>query len=193
MSYSQAQATAILRGLGFRIRTTSEYTQVIRTFQAGYNLGAWLVVDGINGPATSAAIARSQASGRASEHFSWSEFKCGCGGRFSNCRRILVSRDLLQSLERYRAKVGHSVRVISGYRCPGHNTEVKGAPDSQHQYGTACDLSDHIPRTTVVALRAFAGIGRDRRTSQVEHVDRRDKSGHNNGGSLSRPMEWTYN
>lgn len=193
MSYTQAQATKILRGFGFRIRSTAEYRQVVTTFQAGYNLGTWLTVDGACGPKTSAAIARSRAVGRASAHFAWSEFRCTCGGRYSNCRRILVQRELLQSLEKYRAKVGHPIRFVSAYRCPGRNAEVGGARNSQHMYGGAVDLSDQVSRTTVLSLRAFAGIGRDRRSSHVEHVDRRDKAGHNlTRGTTTNPTEWTY-
>jgi hypothetical protein len=188
-TFTQAQATKVLESMGFRVRSNAEFKAVIRTFQAGYNAGPWLTIDGICGPATSAALAQ----GRASAHFKWAEFKCTCGGRYSDCRRIRVSRDLLASLEKYRTRVGRSVTVVSGYRCPGRNAEVGGASDSQHLYGFACDVKDRLSREAVKDLHALAGIGRDRVTGQVEHLDRRDKSGHNNGGTLDVPMEWTYN
>lgn len=193
MSYSQAQATTILRSLGFRVRTTGEFHQVVATFQRGYNLGSWLTVDGLVGPATTAALARSQAAGgKASAHFTFGEFACTCGGAYSNCRRIVVFRELLQSLEKYRAKVGGSVAIASGYRCPSRNAAVGGVSGSQHLYGVAADLSYALSNAAVVGLHAFAGIGRSGRTGMVRHVDRRDVSGHNNGGTLANPTMWVY-
>jgi len=190
--YSYGQAVAVLRSFGFRIRSSAEFRQAIAAFQGGYNLGRWLAVDGVCGPVTSAALARSRAAGgKASAHFSWAEFRCTCGGRYSSCRRILVRRELLQGLEKYRARVG-SVSIVSGYRCPGRNREVRGVSNSQHVYGTAADVSYALSNSAVIGLHAFAGIGRSGRTSMVRHVDRRDVGGHNNGGTLGRPMCWVY-
>lgn len=50
-------------------------------------------------------------------------------------------------------------RIISGYRCPGLNREVLGAPSSKHVFGSAVDIScddvfDCI--TTLVFLNANA-------------------------------------
>lgn len=192
MSYTTAQARTALQRLGWRIRSSGELTQAIKTFQQGYNLGSWLAVDGACGPATSAAIARSLANGgRSSAHFFWREWQCTCGGRYSTCRRILVRRELLRSLEGYRARTG-AVAVISGYRCPGRNKEVRGSSNSQHMYGAACDLNSPWSATRVAGLHLFAGIGKSGRVGNARHVDRRDISGHNNGGSLSRPMVWVY-
>lgn len=196
MTYSPAQTTTLLRGLGFRVRSTGELTQAIRTYQGGYNLGAWLKEDGINGPATSAALARSEANrragrGTASAHFSFREFRCTCGGAYPGCRVVLVRRELLQSLEKYRVRVG-AVAIASGYRCPSRNRAVGGASSSQHMYGVAVDISYAMSATGVRALRAFAGIGRSGSTGKVRHVDRRDVSGHNNGGTVTNPMQWIY-
>lgn len=192
MSYSYAQGVSALRKLGWRIRSSGEYRQAVTAFQGGYNLGRHLVVDGACGPVTSAAIARSLANGgRCSANFFWREFTCTCGGRYSSCRRVLVRRELLQSLEKYRAKVG-ATSIISGYRCPGRNKEVGGASNSQHMFGVAADISSPWTSSRVKGIGAFAGLGRSGRTSLVKHVDRRDVGGHNNGGSLGRPMEWVY-
>lgn len=192
MSYSYAQAVSVLRGFGFRIRTSSEFRQAVATFQGGYNLGSWLKVDGVCGPVTAAAMARSRANGgRASAHFRWTEFRCTCGGRYSSCRRVLVRRELLRSLERYRAKAG-PVSIISGYRCPGRNKEVGGAKTSQHMFGVAADVGYRLSDTQVKALKSFAGIGRSARTHLVRHIDRRDVGGHNNGGTVTRPVIWNY-
>ena len=43
---SRDQATTILRKLGWRVRTTSEYVTVVKNFQRGWNLGPALEVDG---------------------------------------------------------------------------------------------------------------------------------------------------
>lgn len=196
MTYSQAQASVLLRDLGFRVRTTGEYIQAMKTFQRGYNLGAWLTVDGLCGPVTSAALARCETNRRAGKHtasanFSWTNFKCTCGGAYSGCRQVLVLRELLWSLERYR-KVAGSVRVVSGYRCPARNNAVGGASNSQHMYGAAVDLDYKISASRLAALHIAAGIGKSGRTGLVRHLDRRDVSGHNNGGSLAKPMVWVY-
>jgi hypothetical protein len=196
MTYTQAQAAVILRDLGFRCRTTGEYVQSIQTFQGGYNLGAWLTVDGLCGPMTSAALARSEANRRAgkasaSANFWWTDFRCGCGGVFAQCRLLLVRRELLWSLEHYRTVVG-ATRIVSGYRCPTHNSEVGGASNSQHMYGTAADLDYKMSAATLTGLHIAAGIGKSASTNLVRHLDRRDVSGHNNGGSLATPMTWNY-
>src|SRR4029079_17904568 len=135
-----AQATAMLKALGFRITSTSSYTTAVKGFQAGWNLGSALKADGIVGPATSAALSKSNSNrskgiGTASAHFSYAEFQCKCGGKYTGCRGVLVARKLLASLEVYRGKYG-ATTVVSGYRCPSHNKAVGGASASQHMAGT---------------------------------------------------------
>lgn len=197
MTYSQAQSIAILRNLGFRVRSTNEYIQVLKTFQGGYNLGAWLTVDGRNGPLTSAALARSNAAkskgtGTASAHFSFTEFRCTCKGAFYKCRYILVKRELLQSLEKYRNLAG-PVGIVSGYRCPDRNKAVGGASSSQHMYGAAADVNYSQYSSKVKSLHAFAGIGQSASSHKVRHMDRRDWSGVNpTHGTISYPTIWNY-
>ena len=62
---TRAQATTILRRLGWRVRTTSEFTRCVRHFQAGWNLGTALSVDGSVGAKTSAALLKSEARRKA--------------------------------------------------------------------------------------------------------------------------------
>lgn len=197
MTYTQAQSTTILRNLGFRVRNTTEYRAALLVFQGGYNLGTWLSKDGVNGPTTSAALARSEAARKAgkstaSAHFSFREFRCTCGGGYAGCRVILVRRELLHGLETYRARTGHPVAIASGYRCPSRNRAVGGASSSQHMYGTAADVGYALSATTVKGLHVFSGIGRSGSSGLVRHVDRRDLSGHNNGGTLASPVQWVY-
>lgn len=190
MSPSEIFPLTAIRGLGF---TTVE------DFQEAWALGAPLKPDGINGPLTNAA-ARLSMGRRASKlpdlsaHFAAAEFRCTCGGKFKDCRRIRVRRELIESLEKYRTLVGGPVEIASAYRCPGRNREVGGVGDSQHLYGAAADLKR--PRLGLASLRTrgwFAGLGYVASSGLVSHVDRRDISEHNpTSGTLTRPTVWVY-
>lgn len=76
-----------------------------------------------------------------STHFDKSEFACHhCG----QCIRIHPR--LTELLEELRANIGNiPIHINSGYRCPTHNANVGGVPNSQHVQGTAADLA--IPQT----------------------------------------------
>lgn len=193
---TRSQAAAILSRLGFRVNTTSRLTQAIKDFQLGWNLGAYLTIDGQVGPKTSAALILSEArrrkgQGTMSAHFSFSEFVCKCGGKYASCRRVWMNRNHIARLESYRAKVG-TVKVISGCRCIGYNRSIGGATNSQHLYGTATDLSGP-DKDKVASWHIFAGIGYGGHSDTVKHVDSRDKGGNNTtGGTPSRPTKWVY-
>lgn len=145
-------------------------TQVITAFQRAYNLGTWLSVDGQVGPATSAAIARSIRSGnKVSAHFTWREFTCKCGGRYSTCRRVIIDRRLLHKLETYRLRAG-PITIVSGYRCPSHNRAVGGATNSQHLYGKASDINGVLSLSQTATYK-FNGRGYKGATGRVIHVD----------------------
>ena len=188
-----------LRALGWRVRTSGELVQVVKHFQAAWALGPGLKVDGLAGPKTKSALALSVSrlhAGKptASPHFSFSEFACRCGGKYSACARIWIQAELLDSLEKLRAKhYPHGLSVESGCRCEGHNRDVRGATNSQHKYGAACDVAPVIPRQRLAAEHMFAGIGYNLSSGKVAHVDRRDVCGHNTtGASLNRPTVWIY-
>lgn len=194
---NRKQTAAVLKNLGWRVDTTGRYVQAVKDFQRGWNLGPALGVDGAVGPKTSAALLKSEANRRAgrgtcSAHFSFSEFACKCGGRYSNCRRCWIVREQVQSLEFYRSKAGQ-LSVISGCRCPSHNKAVGGASGSQHMLGTATDVSKKYRTSTVRNWGVFAGIGHGGSSDMVCHVDRRDASSSNpTGGSVTRPTTWVY-
>lgn len=201
MSLTTGQVTTILRNLGWRVRTTGERTQAIKHFQQGWALGPALVADGLAGPKTLAALATSEkrrraGAGTASAHFSFNEFACQCHGKYSDCPRIWVKRELLTSLEALRTHFyPRGLTVVSGCRCARHNKAVGGVGNSQHLFGSACDIPyiKGCSSRAVAQLRIFSGIGRSRSTGLVRHVDRRDVSGHNTtGGGLRRPTEWIY-
>lgn len=182
-------APAPVAALGFR---------TVEGFQAAWNLGPRLKVDGLYGSATKAAAALStkrhaQGLGDISAHFSAREFACKCGGKLKDCQRTLILRDLLQSLEALRAAAG-PIPIVCGYRCPEHNADVAGsASQSQHMWGAAADITTALTFARVRDLHVFAGIGYKARSRLVTHVDRRDLSGHNTTkGAVKAPTWWTY-
>lgn len=170
------QAISILRLLGWRVRTTSEYTTVVKNFQAGWNLGPALTVDGSVGTKTSAALLLSAARHRAgktdaSPHFSFNEVACRCWGRYSNCQRIWMKRRAFQMMENYRAKSGIPLKVVSGCRCPSENALVGGSPTSQHKTGLACDVAALYTVSTVKSWRVATHIGYGSVSRRVKHID----------------------
>lgn len=85
-------------------------------------------------------------------------------------------------MERVRHECGDkSIGVLSWYRSPQHNAAVGGATLSQHVKARACDVSSSvisgIGRDTWnrACERVFrnGGIGIDRATGEVRHVDSR--------------------
>jgi hypothetical protein len=63
--------------------------------------------------------------GDLSPHFSRKEFACRC------CGRLQLDPRLLEALEALRRLAGTPVIIHAGYRCPGHNLEVGGVPNSE--------------------------------------------------------------
>lgn len=177
MALSRAQATTILRNLGWRIRTTTEYTTVVKNFQSGWNLGAALSVDGKVGPKTSAALLLSESRRRAgkttaSAHFSFSEVRCRCGGKYASCQRIFMKRSAFQMMEIYRAKSKRPLSVVSGCRCASHNRAIGSKdPNSRHISGIACDVQPRYSMSTVKSWRAATQIGYSPSMRKVVHID----------------------
>lgn len=78
-----------------------------------------------------------------------------------------------------------AIRIVSGFRCPAHNRELGGAPNSQHLVGLAADIlveSDNHRYSLVYALLRTGflrlGIARD-----YVHADI---------GTPTGPVIWTY-
>ena len=187
-----------LDSLGFRTNTPIRFTHAVTNFQRGWCLGTPLVIDGIPGPKTQAALKKSYANeiagrGTASPHFSFNEFKCKCNGRYSSCERIHMLKDHINRLEIYRTRIGAPISIVSGYRCPGHNNAVGGASSSQHMYGSATDILGLRVTAWVRALHLFAGIGYRSSNGTVVHVDSRDLSPVNlTNSTRTNPAMWKY-
>jgi hypothetical protein len=194
---STKQAKSMLNAIGFD-NANRNFTAAVNGFQRGWNLGPALDPDGDFGPLTSAALATSFARHRKgqstmSAHFSYVEFRCKDGGAFPECQRIWELRAHVRRLEAYRAKVGTSIRIVSGCRCIQRNKAVGGAKSSQHLYGAASDIQGLLTVAQRRELKLFAGLGFKESTGKVIHVDSRDKSGHNTtSGSPASPTTWRY-
>ena len=177
MALSRAQATIILRNLGWRVRTTSEYTTCIRNFQAAWNLGAALAVDGKKGPKTDAALLLSESRRRtgkptASANFGFLEVRCRCGGKYASCQRIFIKRSALQMMEKYRAKSGRPLIVVSACRCASHNKAIGSKdPNSRHISGLACDVQARYSPATAKSWRVAKQIGYSPSLRKVVHID----------------------
>ena len=122
-----------------------------------------------------------------SEHFSKSEFACHCCGRGAE----KIHPRLIELLEELRTKAGVPIHVNCGYRCPPHNADVGGVPNSQHVLGTAADIT--IPQigfnkaSKLVQSIDFDGTGFyapiDSSGLWFIHVDVRD-------GGIGSHIEW---
>lgn len=95
-----------------------------------------------------------------SKYFSDEEVMCHCGCGGNETKAIL-----LEYADRLREHVGQPLSCSCAYRCPEHNAEVGGVPDSQHVQGLAMDVL--VPEGMTVDELAdhaiavgFDGIGR---------------------------------
>jgi len=84
-----------------------------------------------------------------SEHFWDWEFRCPC------CGALKYDEKHIAILETVREECGgHPMLVLSGYRCPVHNAEVGGHPESYHLKGKAADI--YIPAVHLLLVSAEA-------------------------------------
>lgn len=73
--------------------------------------------------------------GNLTENFDDWEFQC------HHCGDVTVDPKLVEALQKLREFAREPVRIISGFRCPTHNTNCGGAKKSQHMLGTAADIT----------------------------------------------------
>lgn len=115
--------------------------------------------------------------GDLSKHFDQREFRChdGCGYGQPHPR-------LINGLEQLRQIIGDKpIAIVSGVRCPPHNTAVDGGSRSRHQSGEAADLRPGLVRRSEAVSAGFTGIGT--KGAWVTHVDVR---------RATEPVFWTY-
>jgi zinc D-Ala-D-Ala carboxypeptidase len=183
----------LLASVGFPIRTdgraSAATTQAITWFQEAWTYSN-LDIDGEYGPATEAALRQCVGQGkRISPHFALPEFAC------HHCHWPRANRALVRGLERLRGVYyKQGLTVVSGYRCPAHNTAIGGARGSQHLYGRAADIPPHgdngrlITTDMVKALELFAGLEYQPAVSGhgCTHVDVRAR------GSVTSPAVFAW-
>jgi len=109
-----------------------------------------------------------------SKYFSDDELKCKCCGQLPPGG---MDAKLLEVLDAIRDEVDQSITLSCAYRCPSHNAEVGGVPNSQHVDGTAADIlvpdGMTVEGLAIVAGQCGAdGIGRYYDSGFV-HVDTR--------------------
>lgn len=81
---------------------------------------------------------RKHVSSFGTKHFKPSEFTCHCCGEVHPDG---MAPELFESLEELRDLLGgRPIKIMSGYRCPRHNSKVGGARNSQHLHGRAADV-----------------------------------------------------
>ena len=96
------------------------------------------------------------------KYFKLDEFKCPC------CGEVHMNEMFLDRLDAARKLAGVPFVITSGYRCPKHNKEVGGVPDSAHVKGFAADIKCTNSRNRFLIIDALIktrfnrlGIGKD--------------------------------
>ena len=145
----------------------------IKRFQRSWNLGKKLVVDGVAGSKTLAALSETEKQGgRLSKNFKADELRCKCDGKYSSCLGIAALREDLAALETLRKAYPKGLRIVSAYRCVNHNRSVGGASSSQHLSGRAYDIPPVINYKSSQIPARFKGRGYNK-DGKVRHVDSR--------------------
>ena len=72
-----------------------------------------------------------------SKYFATAEMVCSCCGRLPDNG---MDPRLIEVLDSIRESVNVPLVLSCAYRCPEHNAEVGGVPNSQHVQGCAADI-----------------------------------------------------
>lgn len=106
------------------------------------------------------------------KYFKPSEFAC------PDCGLSKVDPELIQLLDDAREEFGRPIIINSGTRCPKHNKEVGGKPNSAHLvrtdgYSKAVDIRclDCRTRYQLVCIFLSLGIERMEITNKHIHID----------------------
>ncbi len=99
--------------------------------------------------------------GTITRDFSYREFEASATAERKGICNVIASfavRDAVKELvatvlQPLRDKVGHPLRINSGYRCPELNRAVGGAPTSQHVKGEAADVAAADPYLLAKVVR----------------------------------------
>lgn len=121
---------------------------------------------------------KKKAGTQLTRNFNQDEFDCKGSSGCCNCRcgTTKVDTKLIRKLQVLRNRLGRSISINSGYRCPTHNRCQGGVSGSQHTLGKAADIriTDASLSMPILALKAqevgFRCVGR---YSNRVHVDTR--------------------
>ena len=103
--------------------------------------------DGKYGPDTDKLIVNLYRVKRYAPHFSITEFRCHCNGKYCTGYPVYLSIRLLKNLEEVRVKFGPT-SVTSGIRCKKWNSLQAGsASKSRHISGKAVDIAGSFTRS----------------------------------------------
>lgn len=154
----------------------SQTEAAVRRFQSAYGL----TVDGIAGPQVHSRLNWLESSDGSTRHFAWSEFHSNDGSGFSGGKVSSSTvrenvRRLMYKLEAVRRKAGNNPCIInSGFRSVSHNSAVGGASNSQHMYGIAADIViSNRSVSQVISYSQTSGFSGIIRYSTHTHVDSR--------------------
>ena len=146
------QKQCLLRYLGYYVgNIDGNWGTLSKTATRSFQGDFGLTQDGVFGAATEKKILSVVASGESPKkaaptgwadirYFTKAEFKCKCGGRHCNGYPAEIDLDMVEIVDEIRHCLGKPLRVNSGLRCKQHNINSRGESNSQHLYGTACDL-----------------------------------------------------
>lgn len=107
--------------------------------------------------------------GTISKDFSYREFESSPTAVSRGICNVITTwsvRDAIKELtesvlQPLRDKVGHPLRINSGYRCPELNKAVGGVPASQHVKGEAADIAAADPFLLAKVVRNTPEIWRE--------------------------------
>lgn len=123
-----------------------------------------------------------------SKNFTVDELKC------KHCGKMHIPQSSIDRLQRVRDRVGHFLRVSSGYRCPEHNNAVsKSGRDGPHTKA-AFDIAIHGPEVFPLVIAAitegFTGIGVNQKGPLEQRFIHLDDLPDADG--QPRPRVWSY-
>ena len=114
------------------------------------------------------------------KYFKPKEFECPC------CGKCDMDATLVFSLDTLRDFVGEPLIITSGFRCPKHNEEIGGAPNSAHLRGKAADIlvTNSELRWKILYFALLIGFQRIGIGRTFIHLDIDDE--------LPSPCIWVY-
>lgn len=143
------QKQCLLTYLGFYTGDIDgKWGKLSKEATSAFQTACGMVATGTCDTATEAALKHAVSNGMPVIELSWddikyfkrSEFACKCG-KYCNGYPTEVDLGMVKIADAIRDWIGKPLRVNSGLRCKTHNANVGGVSNSQHLYGTACDLA----------------------------------------------------